>query len=342
MGSNIGNRGKKMAAVGSMRILGAMFGAGLLVACAGTSAPDVTAYKIDPGPYDVAVADGLILKDPEQDRDVKFRVAYPKGEGAFPVIVYSNGAFCFTNMYANVTDHWVSHGYVVVQPYHLDTPDSGGRPDLSQRDALVLSRLRDMSFALDALDDIEAQLPDFVGETDRDNMAVGGHSFGGWITLTKSGVPLDLTKDGMPEDYSDDRFDVAVVMSGVGQMEQMADDAFSYMNRPTFASGGTLDLGNVGDGNIYPWEWRMAAFYEAPTGGQYYGLVLDEGDHYLGGLICREDGGGEADPQGVSIVNGASTAFLDAYLKGDRKALNFLKTADFDSLTNGRATFETK
>jgi hypothetical protein len=287
------------------------------------------------------VEDGLILPDPEQDRDVKFRVAYPAADGEFPVIVYSNGAFCFTPMYANVTDHWVSHGYVVIQPYHLDTPNSGGKPDLSQRDALVLSRLRDMSFALDALDDMEAEIPGLKGKTDRENMAVGGHSFGGMVTLIKSGIPLDLTKDGSPEDYSDERFDVAVVMSGVGQMDQMADDAFSYMNRPTFASGGTLDLGNVGDGNIYPWEWRMAAYFEAPP-GEKYGLVLDEGDHYLGGLICREDGGGEDDPEGVAIVNGASTAFLDGYLKGDGNALKFLQTADFDVLTNGRATFETK
>ena len=126
-------------------LISALAIAGLLTACA--SAPDGTAYKSAPGPYDVKVKDGLILADPEQDRDVKFRVAYPAAEGEFPVIVYSNGAFCFTDMYANVTDHWVSHGYVVVQPYHLDTPNSGGQPDFSNRDSLVLSRARDMSFA---------------------------------------------------------------------------------------------------------------------------------------------------------------------------------------------------
>ncbi len=311
----------------------------LLAACA--ASPNSAAYKDARGPYDVKVEDGLILNDPVQGRDVKFRVAYPDGEGTFPVIAYSNGAFCFTHMYANVTDHWASHGYVVVQPYHLDTPGSGGRPDLSQRDALLLSRLRDMSFALDALDGIEAAAPGLAGKTDRERAAVGGHSFGGMITLVKSGIPLIISEDGSPMDYSDDRFDAAVVMSGVGQMEQMAPDAFSHMNLPTFASGGTLDVGNVGDGNTYPWEWRMAAYYEAPP-GEKYGLVLDEGDHYLGGLICRDDRDLEADPEGVAIVNGASTAFLDAYLKGDRRARRFLKTADFDELTGGRASFDRK
>ena len=193
----------------------------LLVAC--VSAPGTIPFKNTTGPYEVNVEDGLVFADPEQDRNVKFRVAYPEGDGEFPVIVYSNGAFCFTHMYAAVTDHWVSHGYVVIQPYHLDTPNSGAAPDLGNGNALVLSRVRDMSFAVDILDDIEAALPDLKGKTDREHMAVGGHSFGGMITLIKSGIPLTISEDGSPKDYSDHRFDVAVVMSGVGQMDRMAD-----------------------------------------------------------------------------------------------------------------------
>ena len=85
----------------------------------------------------------------------------------------------------------------------------------------------------------------------------------------------------------------------------------------------------------------MAAFFETPP-GEKYGLVLDEGDHYYGGLICRETEGGPPDYEGLSIVRGTSTAFLDAYLKNDVAARTFLDTADVGTLTNHRASLERK
>ena len=85
----------------------------------------------------------------------------------------------------------------------------------------------------------------------------------------------------------------------------------------------------------------MSGFTLAPAGDKY-AVVLDNGDHYLGGLICREGQGGEPDPEGVEIDRALSTAFLDAYLKDDARAKSFLQTADITALTKGRATFERK
>jgi hypothetical protein len=59
-------------------------------------------------------------------------------------------------------------------------------------------------------------------------------------------------------------------------------------------------------------------------------------------MICRDNMGYTRDAEGVMIINGTSTAFLDAYLKGDKAALEFLKTADIDALTRDRATFNRK
>jgi hypothetical protein len=41
-------------------------------------------------------------------------------------------------------------------------------------------------------------------------------------------------------------------------------------------------------------------------------------------------------------VRALQVTFLDAYLRGDARALRFLKTADVDGLTAGRAHFERK
>ena len=162
------------------------------------------------------------------------------------------------------------------------------------------------------------------------------------ITLAKAGLPLKAEKTGAVLDASDSRFDAAVVMSGVGPMQEMAEGAFDKMTLPhPLPLAARWMKAMSGMGKIHPWEWRMGAYRLTPPGDKYE-LVLDKGDHYLGGLICRENRGGVPDAEGVSIVNGMSTAFLDAYLKGDAEARAFLTTADVVALTRGRAQYAHK
>ena len=313
---------------------------GLVFACQGC-VTQAGLYKAGSGPFEVAVVESMLLPMAGEERQMRLRVSYPRGDGPFPVIVYSHGAFCDPEMYARVTDHWSSHGYVVILPNHLDSPHSGGRLAASDRGRLVGTRISDMSWVLDSLDAIEAKIPNLAGKTDRERLAAAGHSFGSMIASVVGGVRLKNPQTGEALDFSEPRFDVLVVMSGVGQMPEMTNDAWDYLTLPVYASGGTLDTGNTGDGNIRPWQWRMGAYELSPPGDKY-SLVLEQGDHYLGGLICRSDRGGEADPEGVAIINATSTAFLDAYLKQHNPAMEFLNGADLDSLTNGRARFQSK
>jgi hypothetical protein len=161
------------------------------------------------------------------------------------------------------------------------------------------------------------------------------------LAQIKAGLTLRDPASGAAVSRADPRYRAALVMSGVGQMPQMAPDGFSAIALPLLASGGTLDEGNVGTGQIYPWEWRMAPYELAPPGDKY-SLVLERGDHYLGGLICREDRGGDDDAEGVAIVRALQVTFLDAYLRGDARALRHLRRADVAALTAGRARFARK
>jgi pimeloyl-ACP methyl ester carboxylesterase len=265
------------------------------------------------------------------------------------VVVFSHGAFCYPQQYANVTDFWVSHGYVVVLPDHLDSPNG---PKMRPQDIpnMLSARSRDMSFVLDSLDAIERAEPALAGRLDHDRLAVAGHSFGGMIAMLKIGLNMEDQEDGSPIDMADKRFQAAVIMSGVGQMQPMtafpqvptmSADAFAGLDRALIASGGTQDQGNVGTGELFPWQWRMAPYTLAPDGDKY-SIVLENANHYLGGLICRDDKGGEDDPQAVEVVRAAQVAFLDAYIKGDQAALGWLRTADFSAMSDGRATLEYK
>jgi len=298
-------------------------------------------YKSLRGAEDVNVAFPVKLERADRLIPLSVRVTWPSGDGPYPLVVFSQGALCPKNMYVSVTDHWTSHGYVTIAPLHLDSESNGlGAQDLVGVD-LVDERIIDMTTVLDSLDRIESLLPGVAGKIDRSKIAVSGHSFGGQIALVLTGLEMLNAQTNEPVDRSDDRFRVAVVLSGVGQLPNMAPNAFSRYDRPVYSSGGTKDLGATGLGPIHRWPWRMAAFFETPP-GEKYGLVLDQGDHYYGGLICRETAGGLPDYQGLSIIRGTSTAFLDAYLKLDRNARTFLESADVRALTNNRASLERK
>jgi pimeloyl-ACP methyl ester carboxylesterase len=320
----------------------------LLTSCAGHS--QANKNRVMPGPYEVVKSAAITLQDPVQDRQVVLRVAWPDSYGeTFPVVVFSHGAFCYPQQYANVTDFWVSHGYVVIFPDHLDSPNGPKMKFMDSR-KMLSSRVRDMSFVLDSLAEIEQAEPRLAGRMDGSRTAVAGHSFGGMIAMIKTGLKMQEQRTAVPVEMADERFQAAVVMSGVGPMEPMtmfpevptmAPDAFSGLTKPLIANGGTLDEGNVGTGKIYPWRWRMAPYILAPAGDKY-SMVLDNTDHYMGGLICRDNRGGRDDPRAVAVVRAAQTAFLDAYVKDDQSALSWLQTYDFSQLSAGRATFTFK
>jgi len=297
-------------------------------------------YDSPAGPYAIGRADDTVMTDPAQPRDIHLRVAYPKSPGRHPVVVFSHGAFCYPQLYAAITDEWVAHGYVVVLPDHPDSPNLKPPLRLDQMGGLTEARIADLNFIFANLDRIAAAAG-IPGQFDTDRVAVAGHSFGGVIAMAKAGLWV-RTPHGGRRQYRDPRIRGAVIMSGVGQMDDMmAPDAFSGLTVPLIATGGTLDVGNTGGPVIHPWEWRMSPYTLAPAGDKY-SVVLENGDHYLGGLICRTDRGGDDDPEGAAIDAALTLAFLDAYVKGDRAAARFLATADVTELTAGRARFDRK
>ena len=302
--------------------------------------PGADLYRADDSPGEFETIESLTLTDPVQQRDIVLRLHVPAGEGPRPLVVYSHGAFCSPAMYDAVVSSWAARGYVVLLPQHIDALGNPEMAEVSDLAMLLSARIRDLSFLLDASEQIEQAIgrQDLL---DTERAAVAGHSFGGMIAQIKSGLRLKPGEYLFDGDPADSRYKAAVIMSGVGPMPQMTEDAFSGLTGPLIASGGTLDKGDVGSGVVYPWEWRLSPYTLAPDGNKF-SLVLDEGDHYLGGLICRDDRGGPADPAGVSIVASVTQAFLDAYVLEDPAAARWLANSDIGALTDSRARFERK
>jgi dienelactone hydrolase len=294
-------------------------------------------YKQAPGPYRVNVAGSITLEDPKQQREITFRVLSPESDGRFPVVVFSTGGFCPSQMYERYLSHWASHGYVVIAPDHIDSPNRPAPPTAEQMQSIVQTRVREVSFAVDALEDIRVAA-EIEAKLDSSKLAVAGHSFGSGVAMMKAGVIMREQDRGPWGPAHDERFRAAILLSPPGGGDEMAPNAFDGLKGPFIATGGTNDLGRVDPGDLTPAEWRRQAYLLAPAGDKY-SLIIDGADHYLGGLICHSDRGGEPDYGAVEINRAVTTAFLDAYLRDDDSAKQYLLTADIGGQSQGRADF---
>jgi hypothetical protein len=310
-----------------------------IILCALSASGDDALDRLEPGPLDVRVIDDLVIRDPVQERDIRLRILYPDGAGPFPLVVFSTGAFCFPQMYDGVTAHWASYGYVVVVPNHIESPNNAAPPTPEQYPDFLPSRVRDVSFVLDAATTI-ARDAGIEGKIDAGRAAIAGHSFGAVISMIKVGMSIKDEYRGSWGEAYDDRFEAAVLLSAPGpEMKEMAPNAFAAIRKPLIATGGTNDVGRVDLGELTPAEWRMQAYLLAPPGDKY-SLITEGTDHYMGGLICNAERGGEPDDAALANVRAITTIFLDAYIKRDRVAMNFLETADVASLTDGQASYQ--
>lgn len=300
------------------------------------SAERPAAFKVSAGPFGVKSVNTLSFRIENQTNDLQLRVTWPDAPGPFPVIIFSHGAASSKDLYTRVINHWASHGYAAIQPTHVDSESLGSKMGSITPTQLLMGRIGDMQFILNNMNAI-ADKAGIPGKLNQDQIAVAGHSFGGQIALIMAGLPL-MTPEG-PKSYGDQRIKALVSYNGTGPMDRIANDKWGEVTVPVLAASGTNDPGATGDGLLRSWRWRIGA-YDLVGSKEKYAVSIAMGDHYFGGLICREGAGGKPDPEGLSYVNGASTAFLDAYLNGNAAAKNFLHTADLPAFTNNRAFLE--
>ncbi len=294
--------------------------------------------NFETGPHQVVKNNDFRITDPVQSRELSVRVMYPDAEGPFPVIVFSTGMFCTPQLYDRITDHWVSHGYIVVQPNHMDSPNREGKIPMEALLNIFPTRMRDVSFLAGSLEEIEAGVG-IDGRMSKDQLGIAGHSFGAVISQVKTGLYLKDEAQGSLGPTYDDRFQAAVLLSGIGfGMKEFADNAFDGMRKPFIASGGSNDVGRINPGGMNGREWRKQVYLLSPDLDKY-SLITEGSDHYLGGLICNAERGGEPDYESLAIVRAVTTVFLDAYIKGDSSARRFLQSADIAELTGGQGEF---
>lgn len=108
----------------------------------------------------------VVLSALGRDEDLQVRVSAPTMGRELPIIVFSHGYGWSSNGYDPLVDFWAAHGFVVVQPTHLDSRTLNLPPADPRTPLIWLIRVEDMKHILDQLDLIEASVPGLSGRLD--------------------------------------------------------------------------------------------------------------------------------------------------------------------------------
>ncbi len=290
----------------------------------------------EPGRFAIETVDQS-WEDAARKRTLPIRVVSPKSDGAkadatFPVIVFSHGLGGSTAAGKLWSEHWASHGYIVVHIQHPGSDESIwkdkplGQVETNLKSAMTMTNLGlrtgDVHFVVDEIiRRAKAGEPAFrFANTQRIGMS--GHSFGAQTTLAIAGQSSGAARG---QSGFDKRITAAIAFSPNARNKLRMDKQFGDIRMPFFSITGTKDGAVLNDGTKP--EDRELPFAYMP-GGDKYLLVMEGGDHTVfGGQKTRRRGQLSArDEEIQSDVKAASLAFWNAYLKEDAAAKTWLAT----------------
>lgn len=232
----------------------------------------------------------VVLPAPDRGDDLRVRVSAPAVGRQLPVIVFSHGFGESLNGYGPLVDFWAAHGFVVIQPTHLDSRTLNLPPDDPRTPLIWRSRVEDLTRVLDRLDLVEAAVPGLNGRLDRRRVAVAGHSWGAQTASMLLGARV-LDADGEPgQDMSDSRIKAGVLLAvpgkGGADLTPFAAEHFPFMN-PSFAEMAAPALVVAGDDDqsllsVRGPDWFTDAYFLSPGGKSL--LTLFGAQHSLGGI----------------------------------------------------------
>ncbi|WP_405704910.1 alpha/beta hydrolase family protein [Streptomyces sp. NBC_00069] len=267
-------------------------------------------------PTTVVSAKPVVLPAPDRGEDLQVRVSAPATGGNLPVIVFSHGFGWSMNGYAPLADFWAAHGFVVVQPTHLDSRTLGIPHEDPRTPRIWRIRIEDLTRVLDELDVLEASVPGLRGRIDRSRIAVAGHSWGAQTASTLLGARV-LDSDGVPgEDLSDPRVTAGVLLALTGLGDDLTPFAAENLPflRPSFDTMTTPALIVAGDNDRSTLSTRGPDWFTDPythSPGDKSLLTLFGAEHSLGGIPGYEVAETtDESPARVALIQQLTTAFL--------------------------------
>jgi hypothetical protein len=268
----------------------------------------------------------VLIDVPGRPLPLAVRVTAPAAGTDLPVIVFSHGHGPSTFIpssygYAPLVAFWAAHGFVVIQPTHLDATFLGLREAEDPDAPLYLrSRADDLRRVVDHLGEIERAVPGLAGRLDAGRLAAVGHSAGGHTVGLVSGQTVTDTGDGSTAGAIDARFGARVMIAAPGRGEDLngpaaqpyaalASTAFDGMTPKVLVVVGEKDWNPVFSDRR---DWRSDPYTAAP--GPKILLEIFGAEHGFGGISAFDaTETTDENPDRVAAVR----ALIWAYLRSE-------------------------
>lgn len=176
----------------------------------------------------------VVLAAPGRDQDLQVRVTAPTAGSDLPVIVFSHGFGLSMDSYAPLVEFWTGHGFVIIQPTHLDSRTLALAPDDPRTPSIWRLRIEALTIALDQLDTLAAAVPGLAGRVDHDRIAVAGHSWGAQTASVLVGARVLGADGNTGPGMADPRVKAAVLLAltrtGGADLTPFAAENFPFMS----------------------------------------------------------------------------------------------------------------
>ena len=254
-------------------------------------------------------------------------------DGPFPLVIYSHGSGGLRFIHSNYTEALASNGYIVAAPDHIgNTAVERIAGSETPGAVTAFNRPNDVTRVIDAfLDPENIETVGFVANLDPSQIAVTGHSFGGFTAYAMaSGYD---NENG--EFAADERVGAIIALAPAASEALLSDERLASIGIPTLVVGATDDRTTPIDPNVTrPWEstssdvsYRLdltAAEHETFTDICAYLAFLPTleapAQIVVDTLEARTEAGCDADDMPIeraqAITNTFAVSFLNSIFKG--------------------------
>ena len=266
---------------------------------------------------------------------LEVKVTAPVEGENLPVVLISHGhgAPWYLASYRGMSplaDYYAANGFVVIQPTHQDSRILGLDKNGPEGALFWKSRVHDMIFCIDRLDELLAAVPGLAGRTDKDKIAAVGFSMGGHTVAMLAGMQLHDPVSGKTATNAEPRIKAFVSLGAPGNGTDIAEwAAENYpITKGTDYSTMTRDaLVVVGDRDMNPLfstreNWRFDIYNTSPAPKTL--LTLTDTGHMLGGILgwdaLETSQTNDENPETLRFIQQMTTAYLRSKLNANDKS----------------------